>query len=357
MADSLLASSHQRQLPLITSLPHSWMAAKLRSAFARAASAAGLVGAAVLAFSGDCAAQSCSATIPTGAYGPVDILSGASSDTTASFSVTCSGTLNRTLRLCLDVSRGTTVNNAGVTRALASGANYLLHDIYSDPGRQLEWGAWGGGTFLFPFGSGGIQRDLALGATGSATLNLILYGRINASQQTVPPGTYTWKTASAGFTYFYAGTTTPSCPSGTLFYRGNPDSSVWTATILPNCLVTATNVNFGTTGVLAANIDAVGTIQARCTNTTPYSIALSNGIGGGTGPLQRKMVKSTESVIYGLYQDAGHTLPFGSSLGSDTVSGTGTGLAQTINVYGRILPQATPSAGDYADTITVTLTY
>ena len=335
----------------MTAPPLFLMATRLRVAFACVVLVAGVI------CSWDAAAQTCSATIPTGSYGPVDILSGASSDTSASFSVTCSGTQNRTLRLCLDVSRGTTVNGAGVTRALASGANYLLHDIYSDSARQQQWGAWGGGTFLFPFGSGGIQRDLALGATGAASINLILYGRISASQQTTSPGTYTWKTASAGFTYFYTGTTTPSCPSGTLFYRGNPDSSVWTAIILPNCLVTATNVNFGTSGVLAANIDAVGTIQARCTNTTPYSIALSNGIGGGTGPLQRKMVKSTESVVYGLYQDAGHTLAFGSTLGSDTVSGTGTGLAQTTNVYGRILPQATPSAGDYADTITVTLTY
>lgn len=308
-------------------------------------------------FSGAATAQTCTATIPTGSYGPVDILSGASSDTTASFSVTCSGTRNRTLRLCLDVSRGTTVNGAGVTRALASGANYLLHDIYSDSARQQQWGAWGGGTFLFPFGSGGIQRDLPLGATGSATISLVLYGRINASQQTTPPGTYIWSTASAGFTYFYTGATTPSCPSGSLFYRGNPDSSVWTATILPNCLVTASNVNFGATGVLSANIDAVGTIQARCTNTTPYSIALSNGIGGGTGPLQRKMVKGGESVVYGLYRDAGHQSPFGSTLGTDTFSGIGSGLAQSVSVYGRILPQATPSAGDYADTITVTLTY
>jgi spore coat protein U-like protein len=39
------------------------------------------------------------------------------------------------------------------------------------------------------------------------------------------------------------------------------------------------------------------------------------------------------------------------------LTGTGTGLAQSPTVYGRIAPQATPSPGTYNDTIVVTLTY
>ena len=179
-------------------------------------------------------AQSCSATVPAGSYGNVDILSGGSVDTTANFTISCTGTRNTTLRLCIDLSIGSSVNSAGVTRALINGSNNLLHDLYSDSARSSQWGAWGGATLLIPYGSGGIQRDLALGSTGAATLALTIYGRISAAQQTIIPGTYTWLTASPGFTY---SVTTTACPTGTSFYRGAVGSDVWTATILPNCLV------------------------------------------------------------------------------------------------------------------------
>lgn len=316
---------------------------------------AALLGVFALGAAASARAQSCTASIPAGNYGNVDILSGGTVDTTATFTISCTGSRNQTLRLCIDVSYGDTVNGAGQVRALTYSGKYLLHDIYSDAARSLELGSWGGGDFLFPFGSGGVQRDFSLGSTGSFSQTLTLYGRIAANQQTAVPGVYTWATASAGFTFFYG--TTTSCPAGTLYYRGNPGSSVWTATILANCLVSATNVDFGATGVIVNQIDGQGAITARCTNTTPYAIALSNGAGGGTGPTARKMAKGGETVTYGLYQDSARTLPFGSTTGVDTYSATGTGLAQTINVYGRVPVQATPSAGAYADTITVTLTY
>lgn len=49
----------------------------------------------------------------------------------------------------------------------------------------------------------------------------------------------------------------------------------------------------------------------------------------------------------------------GTTTGTNTAAGIGTGLAQTLNVYGQI---ANPSvnnaaAGNYQDTITATITY
>jgi spore coat protein U-like protein len=41
----------------------------------------------------------------------------------------------------------------------------------------------------------------------------------------------------------------------------------------------------------------------------------------------------------------------------NTVSGTGTGLTQPLNVYGRVAPQTTPQPGAYTDTIVATITY
>ena len=308
-------------------------------------------------FSSAAQAQSCSATVPAGNYGNVDILSGGTNDTTGSFVISCTGTANRVIRLCVDMSYGDTVNQAGAVRALTDGTNYLLHDIYSDAARSVQWGAWGGNTLLFPFGSGGVQRDIILSAAGSVSSSFTMYGRVAASQQTLPPGSYSWGTASPGFTYYYTATSNAACPSGTLSFRGGVRSDIWTATILANCLVTATVVDFGSNGFLVSNIDSTGTITARCTSSTPYIIALNNGSGGGTGPTARKMINGAQSVIYGLYRDAARSLPFGSTSGTDTAAGTGTGLAQNITVYGRVPPQTTPVPGAYADTIVVTVTY
>jgi spore coat protein U-like protein len=48
---------------------------------------------------------------------------------------------------------------------------------------------------------------------------------------------------------------------------------------------------------------------------------------------------------------------FGNTIGINALAGTGSGLAQSVMVYGRIAPQAPPSSGTYNDTIVVTLTY
>jgi spore coat protein U-like protein len=69
------------------------------------------------------------------------------------------------------------------------------------------------------------------------------------------------------------------------------------------------------------------------------------------------MTTAAEFVLYGLYRDSARSLPFGNTIGINTLAGTGSGLAQSVMVYGGIAPQATPSPGTYNDRIVVTLTY
>jgi spore coat protein U-like protein len=66
---------------------------------------------------------------------------------------------------------------------------------------------------------------------------------------------------------------------------------------------------------------------------------------------------SGSTVTYGLYRDSARSQAWGSTAGVDTVSGTGTGLTQTLTVYGRVAPQTTPTPGTYSDTIIATVTY
>jgi spore coat protein U-like protein len=51
------------------------------------------------------------------------------------------------------------------------------------------------------------------------------------------------------------------------------------------------------------------------------------------------------------------TSNWGQTVGTDTVSSTGTGAVQSFTVYGQVPAQSTPAPGAYSDTITVTVTY
>ena len=129
-------------------------------------------------------------------------------------------------------------------------------------------------------------------------------------------------------------------------------------TITASCIInSASTLNFGSQGVLAANVDQTSTIQVQCTNTTPYNIGLNVGTGAGATVAVRKMTNAGTTINYSLYSDAGRTTVWGNTIATDTVPATGNGAAQSYTVYGRVPPQTTPAPAVYTDTITVTVTY
>jgi spore coat protein U-like protein len=129
-------------------------------------------------------------------------------------------------------------------------------------------------------------------------------------------------------------------------------------TLTTSCAInSASTLNFGSQGVLVANVDMTSTIQVQCTNTTPFNIGLDAGTGSGATVALRKMTNAGNAVNYTLYSDSGRTTVWGNTVGTDTVSGTGSGASQSFTVYGRVPPQTTPAAATYTDTITVTVTY
>ncbi len=137
------------------------------------------------------------------------------------------------------------------------------------------------------------------------------------------------------------------------------------------CTITAaaaTDVDFGSAlSTATAPSNAQGTITAQCSALTPYTVALNAGANAGTAnDVTTRRMKNTDASVtannfvgYQLYRDAAHTNVWGTTTGTNTAAGIGTGLAQTLNVYGQI---ANPSvnnaaAGNYQDTITATITY
>ncbi|WEX89472.1 spore coat U domain-containing protein [Sinorhizobium garamanticum] len=129
--------------------------------------------------------------------------------------------------------------------------------------------------------------------------------------------------------------------------------------IVAECkVVTATDMDFGTTGVIDANVDQTSSITVQCTNSTPYTVGLNAGGGIGATVAVRKMTgPASATVNYSLYRDAARTQVWGFTPGTDTVASTGNGNPQTMTVYGRVPVQTTPGAGAYSDIVAITVQY
>ena len=128
--------------------------------------------------------------------------------------------------------------------------------------------------------------------------------------------------------------------------------------ITASCTINSTaTLNFGSQGVLTANVDNTSTMQVQCTSSTPYNIGLNAGTGTGATVAVRKMTSGANTVTYSLYSDSGRSTVWGNTVGTDTVAATGNGAAQSYTIYGRVTAQTTPAPATYTDTITVTVTY
>ena len=129
-----------------------------------------------------------------------------------------------------------------------------------------------------------------------------------------------------------------------------------TATVAATCTISTTPLAFGSyTGALS---QVNTTVTVTCTNTTPYNLGLSAGLATGATVTARSMTGPASALLsYQLFRDAGHTLNWGVTIGTDTVPLTGTGAAQVETVYGQIPAGQFVTPGSYADTITATVTY
>ena len=178
-----------------------------------------------------------------------------------------------------------------------------------------------------------------------------LYARILSPSTNPPPGTYIDSYTGAQATVNNSGSGTFNCGAD---YAPTPFSL--TLTIAPSCVVSATDLVFPGSGFITTAIDGAATLSVTCTNTTPYTVALSNGNGAGATFVQRKMTSASgDTVNYNLYRDAARTGVWADSFFK--VSGNGTGSPQSLTVYGRVPVQTTPPPAVYRDTVVVTLSY
>jgi len=301
------------------------------------------------------AALTCSIGSAPGNYGGVDVLTGAAASASADFTVNCTGgTSGRIAIMCIEFGQGSPNANASV-RYLGNGALTAIHELYTSASLTTVWGSWGYGTAAY--GSGGIAYDPAIASNGTVSASFTVYGQFKGSQTSVTPGTYTWTNSTPVLTYAQAVTGTPCTTKPTGSSTTTAGASNWTATVVPNCYIGTAPVNFGTVGVLSSAVTAIGYFGTNCSNGWPYNMSLSAGSGPGATVSTRYMTSGPATVGYSLYQDAGYATVWGGTVGSNTMSSTGTGAVQLFTIYGKVPPQSTPAPATYNDTVIATITF
>jgi spore coat protein U-like protein len=131
-------------------------------------------------------------------------------------------------------------------------------------------------------------------------------------------------------------------------------------TVVGACTLAATDMDFGNydTTIGTPN-DAISTITHTCTNGTAATIAISQGSttdGASTAiaPV-RQMANGAITLAYSISTSVG-----GAEWGNTKASGsvfTSNGSPTPVNVYGRIAAGLAVTAGNYTDSLTVTVEY
>lgn len=297
------------------------------------------------------AAQTCSFTIDNLNFGGVDLSSGTTFRTTGNLTAVCSGIPGQRIRICPSIGSGSGgVAGGGDPRYMVNGANQLQYNIYRNAGYTNIWGSYFWGHPPLP-----PQPRLRLNAAGNGTRTRPIRAEIAAGQTTLPAVTYSSSFAGGHTLVAYAYNSVGNCNAiGTANAVQVPFTV--TATNTASCTVSTTSLDFGTTSLLNSNIDNAATVSVTCPTGMSYSVGLNNG-GTGSGPTNRLMLSGGEDIQYGIYQNSGRSIAWGNVIGTNTVSGVGTGSAQNLTAFGRVPPQTTPSAATYADTVIVTITY
>jgi spore coat protein U-like protein len=126
-----------------------------------------------------------------------------------------------------------------------------------------------------------------------------------------------------------------------------------TAQIEANCVLNGGSLSFGLySATETAATPGQGTFSYQCTNGS--NITLSLGPGLNSEGESRAMAAGEGTLLYELYQDAGREQEWSTAGEALIVQDTPSSL-ETVDVYGSIVPGQESPAGNYSDTVQITL--
>jgi spore coat protein U-like protein len=127
------------------------------------------------------------------------------------------------------------------------------------------------------------------------------------------------------------------------------------ASVVADCQVTANDLDFGTYNSATA-ASGSNQINLKCTPGSAATVSLDGGQSGN--PQARHMTGQNTNLNYQLYRDAGHTDAINTAGMAFQLKGSdNTGQNVIYNVYGQVPANQAVPAGNYTDTVRVTVTY
>jgi spore coat protein U-like protein len=273
------------------------------------------------------AAPSCTPSSTGVAFG---IFRGALLTTVGSVRLTCTGTGTGNGNYTLMLSTGSSA--AYATRTMRNGASSLSYNLFRDSARTQIWGNGIGGSVT-------VTGQVQMKGAPSVTVDVPIYGRIPA------------QTRPAAGTYSDAIIATLTISNTT-----RATSFLVTAVIQTGCSISATNLVFGSYS--GTQLDGQSQVSVSCTTGLPWNVGLNQGTRPGATVATRRMTgPGVSSMSYSLFRNSARTLNWGNTVGTDTVSGTGTGSPQSLTVFGRVPGSQNLPPGGYQDTIVATITF
>ena len=127
------------------------------------------------------------------------------------------------------------------------------------------------------------------------------------------------------------------------------------ANVQKDCQVTTLDLDFGTYRADQVS-NAQTPLQVKCTPGASASISLNGGSSGN--PQARTMRNGTYSLNYQLYRDPARQDPINTNGEAFKITTeANTGQVITFTIYGQIPSAQTVAAGNYVDTIQVTVQF
>lgn len=324
---------------------------------------------------------SCSATMTSPAI-TADLVNGSGGTAAGTLNYTCTNSNNNNpsyyASVCFNIgdgvqgiAQGPSNFNPRVMTDVATATHPLQFQIYTNPGRTLIWGSIGNAFVPNPYAVivGPIARR-----GGTVTGTTTIYASLINGQTNVPAGMYQDQFSAAGghTSITHAESTNQNSLSlGTC--TGFTDAGGFpfavTTSITKSCNVTATtDMIFPNAVATAVNVAGTSSVRVTCSPSVAYNVGLApsaanggNANGGGRMVSTTAPITNTDKVPYQLYQNLAHSIVWGNTIGSNTLTAVnglaaGTGLPQNYNVYG-VVPSANFRPDIYQDTVTVTVTY
>jgi spore coat protein U-like protein len=305
-----------------------------------------------LAWPGRAFSQSCSGSMGTINLGTVSAVSPNNTDVSGNLSISCTGFATPYVLVCANL--GLPAGGGSWTARVVPGpsGSSLRYAIYKDSARTQTWtSAWDSASQ-----SNAVDIQLKSGAGAAA---LPLYARVPGSQSTVLSGSYSSPFTVNDATVGYVGYTSspPACSSS---LPASGFTFAVQATVAADCLITATNANLGSIGLITSIVAVPGTITTTCSSGSSYTMTINAGQGAGATVASRRLTHTggTDTLKYNIYIDGAYTLIWGDGTnGTYNIQGTGTGTAKVTTYYAAIAPQSGVTPGTYSDQLIATISF